>query len=604
MIWQWIIIRFADDLGGSLMNNRKEIRLEIVNYLCGSDDKLSDRFIDLLKLSGMGVADGLVIKNKLMQKIDSQIDLDSVFKDAFKNQYKISIGIKDDLDIKLIKEFDDDCFKENLFDFYRLDGFPEDEFENYVYDVDYLNLVEKQYPQSIKEAVDMAIDVLTLESIFKTKEMDKSLFRNYVHFNLGLYMRNQFGLNKGRAHKLTEEFSKETGESFFQSDDMSGFLSDKIWLEVQNNFDEIVESKSKKEELPKDGEDNDFELAYESGEYNNVIKICEEILKSNPTDDVALTYQILSYYYLQDCKNALNCINSALKIFPDYLRFLNIKAHILFSLGCESEALDCLSGDDINTLNKRLFLLLKNGKVDEAYEAYKSLNDEIIFNGFKIQALARNLAKMGKDSEAIGCYNKILKKKIKPYTKFYYNYNDFDLFDKIKKDFIDYNLDLNNILYTDLYISWIDKITFEKPTEVCPICGNRLTPIVYADLEWYRFNKEKDEIVRPNTLSDIDPYNNIKEFYCRNCDREFDMGVAGIHLECGENYLQEKYGLEKIDLLNCYACQENIPKEKLTSSFDYFDEKEFDAFINKLKEIGYLTEVEKDLYKLECRLGD
>ena len=92
MIWQWIIIRFADDLGGSLMNNRKEIRLEIVNYLCGSDDKLSDRFIDLLKLSGMGVADGLVIKNKLMQKIDSQIDLDSVFKDAFKNQYKISIG--------------------------------------------------------------------------------------------------------------------------------------------------------------------------------------------------------------------------------------------------------------------------------------------------------------------------------------------------------------------------------------------------------------------------------------------------------------------------------------------------------------------------------
>ena len=418
------------------MDNRKEIRLEIVNYLCGSDDKLSDRFIGLLKLSGMGVADGLVIKNKLMQKIDSQVDLDSVFKEAFKNQYKISIGLKDDLDIKLIKEFDDVCFKENLFDFYRLDGFPEDEFENYVYDVDYLNLCEKQYPQSIKEAVDMAIDVLDLKSIFKIKEMEKSLFNYYSHFGLGLYMRNQFGLNKGMAHKLTEEFSKETGRRFFQSDDMSGFLSDKIWMEVQNNFDEIVEIKSKKEEPPKDKKDNDFKSAYKSGEYNKVIKICEEILKSNPTDDVAVTYQILSYYYLKDCKKALNCTNRALKIFPGYLRFLNIKAHILFSLGCESEALDCLSGDDINTLNKRLLLLLKNGKVNEAYETYKSLNDEIIFNGFKIQALARNLAKMGKHSEAIECYNKILKKKIKHYTRFYYDYHDFDLFDKIKKDFI------------------------------------------------------------------------------------------------------------------------------------------------------------------------
>lgn len=187
----------SDELGGSLMNNRKEIRLEIVNYLCGSDDKLSERFINLLKLSGMGVADGLVIKNKLMRKIDSQVDLDSVFKDAFKNQYKISIGFMDDLDIKLIKEFDDDCFGENLFDFYyRLDAFPEDEFESYTHDEDYLNLVEKQYPQSIKEAVDMAIDVLDLQSILKIKEMDKSLFENHAHFTLGLYMRNQFGLNK------------------------------------------------------------------------------------------------------------------------------------------------------------------------------------------------------------------------------------------------------------------------------------------------------------------------------------------------------------------------------------------------------------------------
>ena len=234
MIWQWITIRFADDFGGNMMNNRKEIRLEIVDYLCGNCDRLSDRFLDLLKLSGMGVAEGFVIKNELMREIDSPVDMDFVFRDSFENQYKISIGLNDDLD----------CTHE----------FPKEVFENYINDENYLNLVEKQYPQSIKEAVSMAIDALDLKSILKIKEMDKSLFRNRTHFGLGLYMRNQFGINNERAHKLIEEFSQVTGDSYFESDDISGFLSDEIWLEVQNNFDEIVETKSKKEERPKDEE--------------------------------------------------------------------------------------------------------------------------------------------------------------------------------------------------------------------------------------------------------------------------------------------------------------------------------------------------------------
>ena len=114
----------------------------------------------------------------------------------------------------------------------------------------------------------------------------------------------------------------------------------------------------------------------------------------------------------------------------------------------------------------QLFLLIKMGKLDEAYDFFKSLEDNLLLNGFKIQVLARNLSKEGKCSKAIECYNYILKKQIKPYTNnLEFHFKDIMLIDRIKKDFIDYGLDLNKIYFNDLYISWIDKLNFKKPAE-------------------------------------------------------------------------------------------------------------------------------------------
>lgn len=79
--------------------------------------------------------------------------------------------------------------------------------------------------------------------ISSIKNQDKSTFRLYAHFSLGLFMRNNFGIKMGKAEKLLEDFRSYFKRRFYQSDDVSGYLCDRIWEEIQENFDEIMKTK-------------------------------------------------------------------------------------------------------------------------------------------------------------------------------------------------------------------------------------------------------------------------------------------------------------------------------------------------------------------------
>lgn len=261
-------------------------------------------------------------------------------------------------------------------------------------------------------------------------------------------------------------------------------------------------------------------------------------------------------------------------------------------------AIECLDKSPINTgiLNKKLYLLLSMDKLDEAYELYHNLNDEMLFNGFKIQSLSRKLAINGKHDQAIECYNHIIKRFIKPYThRLEFDFTHIQIMDWIKVDFMDYGLDLNKIHHNELYMSWIDKFTYQNPTKLCPVCGEKLSPIIYTNEDMSEF--KNDEILRKNVLDEFNPYTHMKEYYCRNCKKEYNMGINGINIEYGDNYLEEKYALEKIYELDFSFYKNRASKEDIKHEIFAFDENELDAFIEKLIEIGYLVEVEKDLYK-------
>ena len=189
------------------MLDKKEIRQEMVNYLCGKDG-LKDKFIDLLKLGGLSESDGYEIKEKLLNEIDSSKDLNLVF----------------------VTSFDRD--------------FPSNELKEYTNNPSYLELVEAQYPQSVEEAVDILIEGLDKEDIKIVKESGKEEFGGLAHFGLALYVRNHFGLNNNKASNLISDICKKEGfESMLFTDSLSGFLMDELWERVQRDYDKIILTK-------------------------------------------------------------------------------------------------------------------------------------------------------------------------------------------------------------------------------------------------------------------------------------------------------------------------------------------------------------------------
>ena len=189
------------------MLDKKEIRQEIVNYLCG-EEGLNEEFIDLLKSGGLSEYDGYEIKEKLLNEIDSSKDLNLLF----------------------VTSFDRD--------------FPSNELKEYTNNPSYLELVEAQYPQSVEEAVDILIEGLDKEDIKIVKESGKEEFGGLAHFGLALYVRNHFGLNNSKANDLILDICKKEGfESMLFTDSLSGFLMDELWERVQRDYDEIIRTK-------------------------------------------------------------------------------------------------------------------------------------------------------------------------------------------------------------------------------------------------------------------------------------------------------------------------------------------------------------------------
>ena len=189
------------------MSDKKEIRQEIVNYLCG-EEGLKEEFIDLLKSGGLSEDEGYGIKEKLLNEIDSSKDLNLVFKTSFDRD------------------------------------FPSKELDKYTNNEEYLDLVEAQYPQSVEEALDILIEGLDKKDINIIKESGKNEFGSLAHFGLALYVRNHFGLNNNKARNLISDISEKEGlEYILFADSLSGFLMDELWERIQRDYDEIILTK-------------------------------------------------------------------------------------------------------------------------------------------------------------------------------------------------------------------------------------------------------------------------------------------------------------------------------------------------------------------------
>ena len=176
--------------------------MEIISYLCGGPE-LSPEFIGLLEAGGLTEKDGKTIRQKMIDDLDSNYNFDLLF-----NEYYI----------------------EQLED---RDDYPADEMRQYTSDSQYLQLLDKHFPQTVSEAVDVVIGMLDDDAIEKIKKQDKRTFSALQHFGLGLYMRNHFGINQGQSKALKLDILQRSGERFLMADDVSGYLLEEVWEEIQ-----------------------------------------------------------------------------------------------------------------------------------------------------------------------------------------------------------------------------------------------------------------------------------------------------------------------------------------------------------------------------------
>ena len=224
------------------MSMKREERQEIVNYLCG-EEGLKDEFIDLLKLGGLSEYEGNIIKDALLEKIDSDENLVNEFYFQYLNLYFIYHKLTDDKELSALREDETIDYRicEDEWDYFSYSQFPERRIDEYIKNKGHLGFDLNQYPKTVDEAVNRLIEVLDKESIVYAKETKKFEFGIVADFSLGLYARNNFGL-WGRSIDLLIDIKRNGGDTF-TGDGASSFLLDKVWERIQEDYDEIIKTK-------------------------------------------------------------------------------------------------------------------------------------------------------------------------------------------------------------------------------------------------------------------------------------------------------------------------------------------------------------------------
>ena len=184
------------------MQDKKEIKMQIITWLCG-DEELSPKFIKLLEAGGLTKNDGKIIRKKLIDQIDSNYNFDLLFQEYYIDQLK------------------------------DRDNYPAEEMRAYTSDEEYLHLLNMHFPQTVSEAVDVIIGMLDDEMIEKIRKLDKFTFGVRQHFGIGLFIRNHFGINLHQSMTLYCDILDKSGRRFFMSDDVSRYLLEELWDEIQ-----------------------------------------------------------------------------------------------------------------------------------------------------------------------------------------------------------------------------------------------------------------------------------------------------------------------------------------------------------------------------------
>ena len=291
------------------------------------------------------------------------------------------------------------------------------------------------------------------------------------------------------------------------------------------------------------------------------IDYCYKLLNFDSTNLTVLEFLGRMLYFSNRYDEALECYNKGLSIDKNYVKIID----------------------------EKLYLYLSLDRIDEAFEFYQTLDENIVIDDFYFRMLAHSLERNEMYNESIDCYEKMLKT----------HSNDLEVIDSIKRIVNSYQVDRVPNYNKELYESWIFKIKSKNNTELCPICGNKLIPIVYGyvvgDEAFER--QEKGEIIIGGCVRD----DSNSYFYCKNCNKKIDMGPCNLNIDCEKFTVIYDYISKNIHKITSLLWEDEniiVSKDDLRNRLNYLDENEFEKFIGQLLKINFIYEPKKGYLKL------
>ena len=124
---------------------------------------------------------------------------------------------------------------------------------------------------------------------------------------------------------------------------------------------------------------DEIEYMYNIGDYEGLIKRCDELLEIDGDNPVALNYKAIALYYLGRYDESLKLLDYNLKLHPTNPYVLNNRALVFIALEDYERALECceegLKYKDFDWLQiNKIEALIHLGRIEEAGEFYKSVD--------------------------------------------------------------------------------------------------------------------------------------------------------------------------------------------------------------------------------------
>ena len=317
------------------------------------------------------------------------------------------------------------------------------------------------------------------------------------------------------------------------------------------------------------------ELYYEL-DFKGLIEKCDEILEEFPDNQNAMGYKGISHCFLDEYDEALKVLEKGVELYPNNYYLKNNLALVYYDLGEYEKSLQlCEEGLKIKGFDwlceNKMKALVKLDRMDEAIEFEKTIQHDIDLGDVLIQERMCR--------EALEYYHNRLND----------DPNDLYAIDMIKgivaRAYPGRTPDVG-----DYYIKWIDNIKHVEKPSICPDCGGKLIPIVWGypspdDLQ--RSFRGEVSLGGCNIL--------IKaNYHCKDCLHDFNLADEGVRIEC-DNPKLKRYTLFKMFSLNSILKDDSRKRfglDEVKKGLLTFDDKEFNAFMNRLIEIGYLAQSE------------